>query len=93
MDELRSDTARLFSPSVASERPFGCEAAAPTTIDTRTMALKDVTAVGILSGSPGLSGAIDAYASGSVGWRRGDAGDPRRPSRVTIESHDPRRHS
>jgi threonine dehydrogenase-like Zn-dependent dehydrogenase len=41
-------------------------AGTPSTIDTRTMALKDVTAVGILSGSHGLSGAIDAYASGSV---------------------------
>jgi threonine dehydrogenase-like Zn-dependent dehydrogenase len=41
-------------------------AGSPSTIDTRTMALKDVTAVGILSGSPDLSGAIDAYASGSV---------------------------
>jgi 2-desacetyl-2-hydroxyethyl bacteriochlorophyllide A dehydrogenase len=41
-------------------------AGAPSTIDTRTMALKDVTAVGILSGSPGLAGAIEAYASGSV---------------------------
>jgi 2-desacetyl-2-hydroxyethyl bacteriochlorophyllide A dehydrogenase len=41
-------------------------AGSPSAIDTRTMALKDVTAVGILSGSPGLSGAIDAYASGSV---------------------------
>jgi 2-desacetyl-2-hydroxyethyl bacteriochlorophyllide A dehydrogenase len=41
-------------------------AGVPSTIDTRTMALKDVTAVGILSGSPGLSGAIGAYASGSV---------------------------
>ena len=38
----------------------------PSAIDTRTMALKDVTAVGILSGSPGLSGAIEAYASGAV---------------------------
>jgi 2-desacetyl-2-hydroxyethyl bacteriochlorophyllide A dehydrogenase len=41
-------------------------AGTPSTIDTRTMALKDVTAVGILSGSLGLSGAIDEYASGSV---------------------------
>ncbi|HEX4010535.1 MAG TPA: alcohol dehydrogenase catalytic domain-containing protein [Solirubrobacteraceae bacterium] len=41
-------------------------AGTPSTIDTRTLALKDVTAVGILSGSPGLSGAIDAYASGAV---------------------------
>jgi threonine dehydrogenase-like Zn-dependent dehydrogenase len=41
-------------------------AGTPSTIDTRTMVLKDVTAVGILSGSPALAGAIDAYASGSV---------------------------
>jgi threonine dehydrogenase-like Zn-dependent dehydrogenase len=41
-------------------------AGAPSTIDTRTMTLKDVTAVGVLSGSPGLAGAVDAYASGSV---------------------------
>jgi threonine dehydrogenase-like Zn-dependent dehydrogenase len=41
-------------------------AGTPSTVDTRTIALKDVTAVGILSGSPGLVGAIEAYASGSV---------------------------
>ncbi len=41
-------------------------AGAPSLIDTRDLALKDVTAVGILSASPGLSGAIDAFASGSV---------------------------
>lgn len=35
-------------------------------IDTRQLALKDVTAVGILSGSPGLSAAIAAYAEGAV---------------------------
>ena len=38
----------------------------PSTIDTRTLALKDVTAVGILSGSLGLAGAIELYASGAV---------------------------
>lgn len=38
----------------------------PSLVDTRTMVLKDVTAVGILSASPGLSGAIDLYASGRV---------------------------
>ncbi|MGH8954592.1 MAG: zinc-dependent alcohol dehydrogenase [Microbacterium sp.] len=38
----------------------------PSTIDTRDLALRDVTAVGILSASPGLSGTIDAYASGAV---------------------------
>ena len=35
-------------------------------IDTRTLALKDVTAVGILSASPGLAGTIELYASGVV---------------------------
>jgi threonine dehydrogenase-like Zn-dependent dehydrogenase len=41
-------------------------AGVPSTIDTRTLALKDVTAVGVLSGSPGLAAAIDAYARGTV---------------------------
>ena len=41
-------------------------AGSPSTIDTRTLALKDVTAVGILSGSPGLTGAVEQYASGAV---------------------------
>lgn len=35
-------------------------------VDSRTIALKDVTAVGVLSASPGLAGAIEAYASGAV---------------------------
>ena len=38
----------------------------PSVIDSRALALKDVTAVGVLSGSPGLTGAIDLYASGAV---------------------------
>lgn len=38
----------------------------PSAIDTRTLALKDVTAVGILSASPGLAGTIGLYASGAV---------------------------
>jgi len=41
-------------------------AGSPSTIDTRTMALKDVICVGILSASPGLGGAIERYASGAV---------------------------
>jgi threonine dehydrogenase-like Zn-dependent dehydrogenase len=41
-------------------------AASPSLVDTRTMVLKDVTAVGILSASPGLAGTIERYASGSV---------------------------
>ena len=38
----------------------------PSTIDTRTLVFKDVTAVGILSASGGLDAAIAAYASGAV---------------------------
>ena len=41
-------------------------AGSPSLVDTRTIALKDVTAVGVLSASPGLAGAIEAYASGAV---------------------------
>jgi threonine dehydrogenase-like Zn-dependent dehydrogenase len=41
-------------------------AGSPSTIDTRTLALKDVTAVGILSASPGLDATIEAYASGTA---------------------------
>ncbi len=35
-------------------------------IDTRRLALKDVTAVGVLSASPGLAATIAAYAAGRV---------------------------
>jgi len=38
----------------------------PSLIDTRIMALNDVTAVGVLSASGGLEGTIDLYASGAV---------------------------
>lgn len=38
----------------------------PSGIDTRALALKDVTAVGVLSASPGLDATIQAYADGSV---------------------------
>jgi len=41
-------------------------AGSPSLIDTRSLALKDVTAVGILSASPGLEATIAAYASGAV---------------------------
>jgi threonine dehydrogenase-like Zn-dependent dehydrogenase len=41
-------------------------AGSPSRVDTRTLALKDVTAVGILSASPGLEETITAYASGAV---------------------------
>lgn len=38
----------------------------PSRIDTRALVLKDVTAVGILSASPGLKGTIDIYSRGEV---------------------------
>ncbi|QFU91254.1 zinc-binding dehydrogenase [Amycolatopsis sp. YIM 10] len=38
----------------------------PSRIDTRALVLKDVTAVGILSASPGLADTIAAYAEGTV---------------------------
>ena len=38
----------------------------PSTVDTRAMVLKDLTAVGILGASAGLAGTIEAYAAGSV---------------------------
>ena len=41
-------------------------AGTPSLVDTRTVALKDVTCVGVLSASPGLSGAIEAFATGTV---------------------------
>jgi threonine dehydrogenase-like Zn-dependent dehydrogenase len=52
-------------------------AGTPSDIDTRALVLKDVTAVGILSASPGLAGAIDAFATGRV--------DPRPLVAATIE--------
>ena len=41
-------------------------AGVPSTIDTRALTLRDVTAIGILSGSPGLAATIERYASGAV---------------------------
>ncbi len=38
----------------------------PSLLDTRRLALKDVTAVGVLSASPGLAGTIEQYATGAV---------------------------
>lgn len=38
----------------------------PSTVDSRDLLLRDVTAVGVLSGSPGLAGTIEQYASGAV---------------------------
>ncbi len=52
-------------------------AGSPSLVDTRTMALKDVTAVGILAASAGLAGTIEHYAAGSV--------DPRPLVAATLE--------
>ncbi len=41
-------------------------AGSPSLVDTRALTLKDVTAAGILSGSPGLEAAIESYARGDV---------------------------
>ncbi|MET8208890.1 alcohol dehydrogenase catalytic domain-containing protein [Streptomyces sp. NPDC005373] len=44
-------------------------AGTPSTLDTRDLALRDVTAGGILGGSAGLADTIAAYADGSVNPR------------------------
>lgn len=41
-------------------------AGTPSLLDTRALALKDATATGILSASPGLAATISAYAEGAV---------------------------
>ncbi|HYY10011.1 MAG TPA: alcohol dehydrogenase catalytic domain-containing protein [Kineosporiaceae bacterium] len=41
-------------------------AAAPSLVDSRGLVFGDVTAVGVLSGSGGLAGIVDLYASGAV---------------------------
>lgn len=41
-------------------------AGSPSVVDTRALAFKDVTAVGVLSASPGPADTITAYADGSV---------------------------
>ncbi|HEY7816100.1 MAG TPA: dihydroxy-acid dehydratase [Nakamurella sp.] len=55
-------------------------AGTPSTVDTRTIALKDLTAVGILSASPGLPGTIKEYAAGAV--------DPRPLVAATVGLHE-----
>lgn len=56
--------ARLVKP--AGRVVFIGLSSTPSMVDTRSLALKDVTAVGILSASPGLAGAIERFASGAV---------------------------
>jgi len=52
----------------------------PSLLDTRALVLSDVTAVGILSASPGLAGTIEQYASGAV--------DPRPLIAATVTLED-----
>nr|WP_269328950.1 zinc-binding dehydrogenase [Kineosporia babensis] len=40
--------------------------AQPSLLDSRSLALKDVTAVGVLSGSGGLTGVVELFAQGAV---------------------------
>ncbi|WP_037885237.1 zinc-dependent alcohol dehydrogenase [Streptomyces viridochromogenes] len=66
-----SNAARLPELAVELVEPAGRVvyvglAGEPSRIDTRALALKDVTAVGVLSASPGLDATIRAYAEGSV---------------------------
>jgi threonine dehydrogenase-like Zn-dependent dehydrogenase len=42
----------------------------PSLVDTRQLVLKDVTAVGILSASPGLAAAVETFETGLVDPRR-----------------------
>jgi threonine dehydrogenase-like Zn-dependent dehydrogenase len=63
-DTMPALSVRLAKP--AGRVVFIGLSSAPSPVDTRDIALKDVTAVGILSASPGLAGAIESFANGSV---------------------------
>ena len=55
-------------------------AGAPSRVDTRSLVLKDVTAVGILSASPGLAETVALYAAGTI--------DPRPLVAATVALED-----
>ena len=66
-----SDSATLPAQALRLVEPGGRVvyvgiAGSPALIDARDQTLNDVTAVGILSASPGLAGALAEYASGRV---------------------------
>ncbi|MET0860591.1 MAG: alcohol dehydrogenase catalytic domain-containing protein [Microbacterium sp.] len=63
-DTMPAESVRLAKP--AGRVVFIGLSSTPSLVDTRDIALKDITAVGILSASPGLAGAIDSFAHGSV---------------------------
>ncbi|MEU7658031.1 zinc-dependent alcohol dehydrogenase [Streptomyces lincolnensis] len=79
-----SNAAHLPALALESVEPAGRLvyiglAGEPSRFDTRTLVLKDVTAVGILSGSPGLAATIRAYADGLI--------DPRPLVATTVGLH------
>lgn len=55
-------------------------AGAASRVDTRSLVLKDVTAVGVLSGSPGLAETVALYAAGTI--------DPRPLIAATVTLED-----
>jgi threonine dehydrogenase-like Zn-dependent dehydrogenase len=66
-----TNAASVPAAALAAVRPGGRVvyiglAGEPSRIDTRSLVLNDLTAVGLLSGSPGLAAAIAGYASGAV---------------------------
>ena len=61
---LAMSIAPLWCSIICSKNSL--DASTPSLVDTREIALKDITAVGILSASPGLAGAIASFASGAV---------------------------
>ena len=64
VDDSPALAVRLVKP--AGRVVFIGISSTPSRVDSRDIALKDVTAVGILSASPGLAGAIEGFASGAV---------------------------
>lgn len=65
-NDVRSPTRAVELVEPAGRVVYIGLASRPSTVDTRALALKDVTAVGILSASPGLKATIQAYAEGAV---------------------------
>jgi len=64
MDTMPALAVRLAKP--AGRVVYIGLSSGPSLVDSRVIALKDITAVGILSASPGLAGAIESFASGAV---------------------------
>ena len=68
---MRPTRMAVPAQSCTSSSPGGgwsssASSAEPSLVDSREIALKDVTAVGILGASAGLAGTISAYAAGAV---------------------------